>query len=343
MKRRIFLSSALIAVALSCHVLASAQVRPTPSRPVSGAGNPTSTGTATGIINSKLLIYAKNGLGTLNTNTGGEFAPQLVATATVNNEFSLQWSRSKPGKAEKGNLYIAPLNSTAWLGARSVTMPAESTSVNIQYTMPNLAPNSYVLMVIGETGNSGKVTINYTGKGDSQPGSIASGPTVPQSSATKSPLYITGVKFTPGSGAPGSGNYVKPKLTLTLRTTTKTTISKIEAEVWSEPFSNAELVTSTDAKNSPIKIFRGIWHALGGSYNIYADKDNTLTFALGRNSTNEINTEESGPGFYSPSDWGHAFAQTTTASFRWTVVSPSGNVNGSLDQSPKKAWQWGNQ
>jgi hypothetical protein len=294
------------------------------------------------VINSKLLIYTKNGTGTTSTNTGGEFPSQLANSATANNEFSLQWARTKPGKAEKANLYITPLNSTTWVGVQSVTMPAQSTSVDIQCSMPKLAPNTYELKVVSEAGRSNTVTINYTGNGSNN-----STVTMPQNTnpsplvSTKSPIYITGVKFTPGSGAPGSGNYVKPKLTLTLRTTSKTTISKIEAEAWSEPFSNKELVTSTDTKNSPIKIFRGIWHALGGSYNIYPDKDNTLTFALGRNSTNEIDTQESSPGFYSPGDWGRAFAQTTTASFRWNVLSPSGNLTGSLDQSPKKAWQWG--
>ena len=44
---------------------------------------------------------------------------------------------------------------------------------------------------------------------------------------------------------------------------------------------------------------------------------------------NDVEAQESGAGVYSPGDWGHAFAQTTTASFRWNV---EGKLSGSLEQ-----------
>ena len=57
-------------------------------------------------------------------------------------------------------------------------------------------------------------------------------------------------------------------------------------------------------------------------------------------SKNDVEAGESGPGFYSPSDWGYAFAQTTIAAFRWTV---DGKLSGSTEQSAKKDWLWGAQ
>jgi len=99
-----------------------------PTRPRPDTTKQKPTGTVTGgtqnIVNSKLLVYTKNGIGTNSTNTGGEFPSQLVASATVNNEFSLQWSRTKPGAMEKCNLFIMPPNSSTWSGGQNVTMPA---------------------------------------------------------------------------------------------------------------------------------------------------------------------------------------------------------------------------
>ena len=156
----------------------------------------------------------------------------------------------------------------------------------------------------------------------------------------KSPLHISSAKFSPGVGAPGSPNYVRPKLTLIVRSAAATSISKVEAEVWSEPFTNSEVVTSSNSKNSAIRIFKGIWQVAGGSYSIPADKDVNLSFVLRRTSKDEVDTQETGPGVYSPADWGHAFAQTTMATFAWRISSPAGNVSGTYKKSPKQAWVW---
>src|SRR5262245_7772326 len=75
-------------------VAANGQQRPRPGS-VPGSNPGTATGVSSNVVTSKLLIYAKNGLGTTSTNISGEFASQLVASATVNNEFTVQWSRPK--------------------------------------------------------------------------------------------------------------------------------------------------------------------------------------------------------------------------------------------------------
>jgi hypothetical protein len=333
--------STLLALVLLSQVIAHGQLRQ-PSAP----GPMPGTGTASVVpTNSKLLIYTKNGVGTTSTSTSGEFATQLIASATVDGQFSLQWSRAKAGKAETGKIYVRPLGvpgaPTGYLPNLVVTLPAQATAVNIGVSMPKTQAGTYQLTVIGQTGNSTSVQVKYSGNGGGPaPVVISQTAATPLPLSNKSPLYVTGVKFSPGSGAPGA-NYVRAKLTVTLRTTVQTTISKIAVEVWSEPFSNSETLTSTDTKNSPIKLFRGTWYALGGTYNVYPDKDNSFTVTLGRNSTTEINTQETAPGFYSPGDWSRAFTQTNTGSFRWTISGPSGAISGTQNQSPQKPWQWG--
>jgi hypothetical protein len=346
MKSKIFLATSFLTLALVCQPSVYAQSRlPTPKGPTPDSGKPKPTDTVTGgtqkIVNSKLLIYTRDGMGTANTNIGGEFPSQLSTSATVNNEFSLQWSRTKAGGAEKASVYIAPSNSTAWVRVQGVTMPAQSTLINIACSMPKVAANAYQLMVVGETGSSNRVMVNYTGKdSNGQPLAIPQGPGGGLSAPAKSPLYITAAKFTPEVGALNEPGHQRAKLTLTLKTPTTTTISKIEIEALSEPFTNPELITSSNSKNSPIVILKGKWEALGGSYQIHNDKENTITVILRRTSKNDVQGQESEPGFYSPSDWGYAFGQTTTASFRWSVTGHAGNLSGSFEQSPKKVWLW---
>jgi hypothetical protein len=314
-----------------------------PRLPGPVTGNPgTAKRSPQNIINSKLLIYSRNGMGTTSTNTGGEFGAQLVTAAKVNNQFALQWSRTKGGKAEQAKLYIAALNSSTWLDGPSVTMPAQSLAVDIQYSIPNLAAQTYELKLVGQTGSSTKVTINYTGNdGNSQPAVVTPVSNGGPPTSTKTPIYITGASFTPMVGALGAPGYKRAKLTLTLRTTATTTISTAEADVESEPWTNPELLTSSSSKNSPITIFSGKWSVGGGAKKILPNQDNFITITLRANSKKDIQADETGPGFYSPSDWGFAFGQTATASFRWRVNGVAGTVLGSAEQSPKKPWQWG--
>jgi len=316
-------------------VSANAQQRPGPGNvPVSNPG--TATGVSSNVVTSKLLIYAKNGLGTTSTKTSGEFPSQLVASATVNNEFTVQWSRPKPGTEEKANLYVLTPNPLGRVGGKNVTMPAGATSVNIPFSMETLAPGNYVLMVVGENGRSDKVTINYTGKDNiGQVVSIPQTSPINQPVPTKSSVQVAGAQFVPAVGAPGEPGYQRAKLILNLRTVETTKISKLEVQVWSGPWTNPELLTNS--KNAPLVILKGKG-AIAGSLTIVKDKDNRITVTLRRTSQGDIDDQEAGPGQYSPGDWAHAFAQTTTASFRTSVDS---KAISSLEQSPQKAWQSG--
>ena len=183
--------------------------------------------------------------------------------------------------------------------------------------------------------------INYSGKDNNgQPLAITQGATGNLPTPAKSPIYITAAKFTPEIGVLNQPGHKRARLTLTLRTLTTTTISKVELEVLSEPFTNPELITNSTSKNSPIVILKGKWEALGGSYQILKEKENTITVVLRRTSKNDVEAQESDAGVYSPSDWGYAFGQTTTASFRWNVTGHAGSLSGSFEQSPKKLWLW---
>ena len=336
MKSRIFLAG-IFALVVFCQSAFGQPQLPTPRSPTPDKRKPQPTGTVTGgvdqIINSKLLIYTKNGVGTTSTNTGGEFPSQLVASATANEEFSLQWSRTKAGKAEKANLYITPINSTAWVGVQSVTMPAQSIVVDIQYSMPNLAPNTYLLKVVGETGSSTKVRVNYTGKGNGTSVVATPAPTGGAPLQT-SKVKVIGAKFTPRVGTINQPGYQDAKLSLTLEAAVDTQIKEIAVEVYSEPFIKSELVTASGSKNAPIKLFSGRSTAL----TVHPGTRKVIAITLYRTSKDELNAQEAGPGIYSPGDWNFAYGQTTTASFRCNV---DGKVSSSFEQSPKKQWQWG--
>ena len=345
MKSKTLLASSLFALALLCMASAYGQTQlPTPKRPPSDTRKPNPTGTVTGglenIITSKLMIYTRNGAGTTNTKMSGEFPSQLAASATVNGEFTLLWSRTKPGKVQRGLVYIRKAGSQdAYISSLATPIiPAQSTEVNIPIHLPPYPDANYEIKVVGDAGSSSKVTITYkgTGSGGSSIVTTPSGPTpLP---TTKSPISITSAKFTPMVGSPGEPGYKRAKLILNLRTTETTTISKIDVEVLSEPWTNPELLTNSNSKNSPIVIFNKKWTAAGGSYQIVKNQDNSITVSLRRNSKNDVEAGEGAPGFYSPADWGYAFAQTSDATFRWKV---DGKVSGSSAQSPKKAWQWG--
>jgi len=342
MKSRILLTSGFFAMALAFFPTAHGQPRlPGPKAPAPDKGKVKPTGTASGgvqnIINSKLMIYTRNGGGTTNTNISGEFGSQLATSATAGSEFTLQWSRTKPGKIEIGLVYIrkAGTHGISLLKLATATLQPQSTEVNIPISLPNVAADTYELNVVADTGSSSKVTINYDGQSsDAVIASAPSGPMPPTS--TKSPIYIASVKFTPMIGGPGAPGYKKAKLVLNLRTTETTTISKIDVEVLSGPWTNSELLTNSNSQNSPIVILSRKWSA--GSYQIVKNQDNFINLTLRRNSTNDVEAAEGGAGFYSPADWSLAFAQTTDATFRWKV---DGKVFGTLVRSAQKPWQWG--
>jgi hypothetical protein len=336
MKSGIRLVTGFMALTLFSQPAMAQLTNQTPARPRPETGKPQPPGTVTGgtqnIINSKLLVYAKNGIGTNYTNTGGEFPSQLVASATVNSQFSLQWSRAKPGATQNCNLFIYSPNSTAVAFGKSVTMPAQSVSVDINYSVPNLAPKTYEMKVVCDSGSSSKVRVNYTGNGASS-SDVAITPAATSSVPLQTAkVKVTAAKFTPRVGTQTDPNYQDAKLVLTLVAEADSQIQNVSVEVYSEPFMNSEYVTTSGSKNSPIKLFSG-HRALG--YTIHPGTPKTVTIILYRTSKAQVNAQEAGPGIYSPGDWNLAYGQTTTASFRWTVDGQS----GSFEQSPKKQWQ----
>ena len=345
MKTKICLAVNLLALTLASLPAANGQTQlPTPRRPPVSTGNPKPTGSVTGglenVVTSKLMIYSRNGVGTTNTSMSGEFASQLVTTAAVGNQFTLLWSRTKPGKIDRGLVYVRKAGGTGPYLSRMgpATIAAQATEVNIPISLPSYEAGNYELKVVSDSGSSSKVIINFNGKGSAESGAVVSTPSVPLPPANQSPIYIASAKFTPMVGGPEAPGYKRAKLILNLRTSETTTISKIDVEVLSEPWTNPELLTNSNSKNSPIVILSKKWTAAGGSYQIVKNQDNFITVTLRRNSKNDVEAAEGGPGFYSPADWGLAFGQTTDATFRWKV---DGKVSGSSVQSPKKQWQWG--
>src|SRR6185312_8293022 len=82
--------------------------RPRPTAPPGQfpvSGNPGANRTVMP-INSKLMVFTVNGGGTTVTKTNGEFGSTLAASATVGKEFAVRWTRTNPGNAEKGTLYV---------------------------------------------------------------------------------------------------------------------------------------------------------------------------------------------------------------------------------------------
>jgi hypothetical protein len=262
---------------------------------------------------SKLAIFTNDGVGTTRTTLGGEFPSKLETTAKVNKVFALQWSRDKAGKPEKGNLYIAPQGSTNWLGAQSVTMPADAKATNVEFTVPNIAPGTYEMVVAGESGNSTNVRVNYTGEG---PGAdvvvtpIAS--TVPASGSAQRQVSVT---YKPMTGFPKTPGYEKPELTLTLSSENDWSISEIEVEVISDSFNNGT-ITASGSEHAPIQLFRKTWKIPSTSYHIQPGAPKTIHLKLGR-TPDEVN--EAQQGVSTEGDWGLAYQQTTQATFRWSV------------------------
>ena len=305
-------------------------VPPAPPPPDTGTGNQnqdpvvngemppgTNTGTAKG-IGTKLLVYTKNGWGTSYTNTGGEFPSQLASGAMVNpasNNFALQWSRSQAGKEEKGNLWITHPGESLGLQAQAVTMPAGATSVDIPYSI-NQAPNTYELLIAGESGNSNRVKVSFGGTGTESTVDLSktgSGGSVPPAPVQES-YSIKLTRFVPGSsGAP-------PQLFYKIETAAATKVSGIVFELYSEPFTNSQNLTAGSGEKGPIKLFSG----KSGTINVSANSTKEHSAHLEKASDNG-----------SPEDWNIANGKTENATFKWSVA---GGPSGSEEKTLHTAW-----
>jgi hypothetical protein len=271
-------------------------------------------------VNHTLRIFTKNGHGTLSTSLSGEFPAKLDVYANVAKDFAVQWGRDKAGTEEKGNLYITKVSSTSWLAGQSVTMPSTAQATNIQYSIPNLAPGTYELIVAGDQGNSNRVTVNFGGEtsaGNSDVVVPPPSPTKPPAAPETGTITVTFTHFKPMKGTPPN-SYIRPRLVYTVTATSNMTCPPINFEVDSSAFTDPSSVTSTGpASYPPLKLFE---KQKKGGFKLYANTPQTHYVEL--DATSDFH-------------WFLAYGKTEMATFRWSSPGLAGNS----EQHPvQKAW-----
>jgi hypothetical protein len=288
--------------------------------PVPKPAPPSTPSSTVAPVNHTLRIFTKNGHGTLSTSLSGEFPAQLDVYANVAKDFALQWGRDKAGTEEKGNLYITKVSSTSWLAGQSVTMPPTAQATNIQYSMPNLAPGTYELIVAGDKGNSNRVTVNFSG--DTSTGNTDA--VVPVPTQTQPPvapatgtITVSFKHFKPMKGTP-PGSYIHPRLVYTVTASSNMTCPPINFEVDSSAFTDPESQTATGpASYPPLKLFE---KQTKGGFKLSANKPQSHYADL--NATSDLH-------------WFLAYGKTEMATFRWSAPGLPGNT----EQHPvQKAW-----
>ena len=297
-----------------------------PANPVVNSDTPIGKNTGTAkAIQTKLRAYTKNGWGTPSTNLSGEFPAQLATSAMVNpasNNFSLQWSRTQSGKEEKGNLYITRAGQSVWLGAKAVKMPAGSTSVDIPYAIPNLAPNAYELLIAGESANSNRVKVNFGGTGAESAVDLpktASGGLIPTKAAGGFTIKFT--HFQPMKGTPGpsgTSGYTHPRLIYRITPTVDIDSPTITFEVYSAPFTDSSSLTQSGPASYPSqKLF---------------EKKKKINAKLKANTPVSLYVDLDAT---SDTNWSLAYGKTDKATFKW---SASGQAGGSEQHPLQKKW-----
>jgi hypothetical protein len=268
-------------------------------------------------VNHTLRIFTKNGHGTTSTSLSGEFPAKLDIYANVAKDFALQWARDKAGAGENGNLHITQVSGSSPLGSTSVTLPAGATGTNISYSIPNLTPGTYELLVAGDKGNSNRVTINYGGA--TSTGSTV-GVTAPPPGPAPAPsgFTITFTKFRPMQGTPGQDGYKRPRLSYTITSSSDMLFPTIDFQVDSSPYTDPGSITAAGPASYPAQtLFQKQVHY---SVKLYAGKPKSLSVDL--NATSDLN-------------WFLAYGKTETGTFRWSVSGQGGNS----EQHPvQKAW-----
>jgi hypothetical protein len=293
----------------------STNIAPVPNPP------PTSTPAPTvAAVNHTLRIFTKNGHGTTSTSLNGEFPSQLDTYANVAKDFALQWGRDKAGTEENGNLYITKVSSTTWLGAQSVKMPVTAQATNIAYSIPNLAAGTYELIVVGDKGNSNRVTINFSGAESTGNGDV----TVPTPTPTQPPvtpaagtITVTFTHFKPMKGTP-PGSYLRPRLIYTVTASSDMKCPAIDFEIDSSAFTDPSSVTATGpASYPPLKLFQ---KQKKGGFKLYANTPQSHYVEL--DATSDLH-------------WFMAYGKTEMGTFRWSSPGLAGNA----EQHPvQKAW-----
>ena len=299
------------------------------TRQVSPAPVPNPAPSVAAVVNHTLRIFTKNGHGTTSTSLSGEFPVQLDVYANVAKDFALQWGRDKAGTVEKGNLYITKVSSTTWLGTQSVTMPATAKGTNIEYSIPNLAPGTYELLIAGDKGNSNRVTVNFSGA-TSTGNSDVTLPTPSETQPPAGPDYkLRLAAFKPMAGTKkGQPGYKAAELRFEIAINTAVHINEIRFEVYSKPFTNSEVLTASGGPHSPIQV-------LSGKYSGKGD------FPMGKSDAKLVHLKatdnylKEGPGVSTPADWSIAYDKTDVATFKWYV---NGQLAGSIEKPLHKDW-----
>jgi hypothetical protein len=292
---------------------------------------PASTPPPSAPVNHTLRIFTKNGKGTTSTSLSGEFPVQLDVYANVAKDFALQWGRDNAGTEEKGNLYITKVSSTSWLGAKPVTMPPTAKGTNIEYSIPNLAPGTYELLVAGDKGNSNRVTVNFSGATSTGNGDVTL-PTPSESQPPAGPGYkLRLAEFKPMVGTKkGQPDYHAAELRFEIAINGAVHINDLRFEVDSKPFTNSEVLTASDSPHSPIQL-------LSGKYSGKGD------FPMGKSGTHLVHLKptndftKEGPGISTPADWSIAYDKTDVATFKWFV---NGQYAGSVEMPLHKDWNF---
>ena len=278
--------------------------------------NPAPASPAPKPVNHTLRIFTKEGHGTTSTNLGGEFPAKLDVYANVTNEFALKWSRDTAGPGENGNLHITKVSGTSPLGTQSVALPASTKETNIGYTMPNLAPGTYELLVAGDQGNSNRVTVNFSG-------AKSTDVTLPQPTQTQSiapasgTITVTLHHFKPMKGTP-PGSYTQPRLSYTVTASSDMICPAIDFEIDSSAFTDAETLTSSGpASYPPLKLFQ---KQTKGGFKLHANTPQAHAVKL--DATSDFH-------------WFLAYGKTESATFRWSGPGVAGNS----EQHPlQKSW-----
>jgi len=280
-------------------------------------------------VNHTLRIFTKDGHGTTSTSLSGEFPVQLDVYANVAKDFALQWGRDAAGTEEKGNLYITKVSSTSWLGTQAVTMPTTAKGTNISYSIPNLAPGTYELLVAGDKGNSNRVTVNFSGATSTGNGDVTLPTPAPMEPPAGPNYKIRLFGFKPMAGTKkGQPDYHAAELTFEIAVNAPVHIKELRFEVYSKPFTNTEVLTASDGPHSPIELLKGKWSAKG-------------EFPMGKSGPNVVHLKptddytKEGPGVSTAADWSIAYGETDVATFKWFV---DGQLAGSIEKPLHTIW-----
>jgi hypothetical protein len=205
-------------------------------------------------------------------------------------------------------------------------MAAGAAAADIPFTFPASAkPGTYTALVKGGDEVSSKVTLNYIGAANTEVTVPTPAPFTPKEASYKVRLG----PFKPMVGtAKKQADYTPAELSFEIETTAPTQIKELRFEVYSKPFTNAEVLTASGAPHAPIKLLSGVWTFKGP---IPSGKSGSNVVHL--KITNDYAKE--GPGVSTPADWHIAYDKTDVATFKWLI---DGKPAGSIEKPLHSVW-----